>query len=134
MNIDQDEINSLLAQAEGLAGEAAVLEEPPPPPPPPPRRPLGPVDPEVARILRLRVPVIVQLAERRMKIAAIRKLSVGSIIEFQSSVHDELSLVIRNQRIGRGACVKAGESFGLRLMSICAQAQRIRSLGAPPRQ
>ncbi len=91
-------------------------------------RPL-PHDPELARILLLQVPVIVQLARRRMSIAQVRQLSVGAIIEFEKNVESELDLLVNDQQIGRGVCVKAGENFGLRITQVTDECQRIRSLG-----
>jgi flagellar motor switch protein FliN/FliY len=127
--VDQAEIDALLAEASDLVAEAnTAAQDPPPPPPPPPRpRPL-PNDPALARVLRVRVPVIVQLAQRIMPIATVRNLSVGSIIEFEKSVEHPLELLINNRPIGQGTCVKVGENFGLRITSIVDKAQRIRSL------
>jgi flagellar motor switch/type III secretory pathway protein FliN len=124
--IDQSEIDNLLAEA----------GEPPPTAPEPqpvPAMPQGdfsvPDDPEVHRILKVRVPVIVELASRTMPIANVRRLAVGSIIEFEKSVEQPLDLKVRNRKIGAGTCVKVGENFGMRVVSICNRAQRIRSLG-----
>jgi flagellar motor switch/type III secretory pathway protein FliN len=131
MIIDQSEIDSLLQEAEGLATEAQLEPAPPPPPPapvPPPPR-VG-TTPQLRRLLKLRVPVIVQLARRLMSISAVRDLSVGAIIEFEKSVEDQLDLLANNRLIGHGSCVKCGENFGLRVTAICSQPERIRSLGA----
>jgi len=86
-------------------------------------------DPELQRILRLRVPVIVQLATRRMPIGAVRELSAGAIVEFDKSVEDSLDLLVNNRLIGGGCCVKVGENFGLQITRICDPAERVRSLG-----
>ncbi len=90
----------------------------------------APADSTLARVLRLRVPVIVQLAQRRMPIASIRDLSVGAIIEFDKAVEEPLDLLISNHRIGHGIAVRVGERFGLRIGGIATKADRIRSLGA----
>ncbi len=127
--VDQAEIDALLAEASDLVAEAnTAAQDPPPPPPPPPRPHPLPNDPALARVLRVRVPVIVQLAQRIMPIATVRNLSVGSIIEFEKSVEHPLELLINNRPIGQGTCVKVGENFGLRITSIVDKAQRIRSL------
>ncbi len=128
--VDQAEIDALLAEASDLVAEASTAAKAPPPPPPapPPRRPL-PSDPALARVLRVKVPVIVQLAQRMMSIAMVRNLSVGSIIEFEKSVENPLDLLINNRPIGQGTCVKVGENFGLRITTIVDKATRIRSLG-----
>ena len=136
MIVDQDEINALLAQADSLVQEAeidTVLGDAAPPPPPPPQtsKPLSlkNVPPQIARLLRMRVPVIVQLAKRKMDISSIRRLSLGTIIEFHKNIDQPLLLLINNHAIGEGDTVKVGERFGLRLQQITDQATRIRSLG-----
>jgi flagellar motor switch protein FliN/FliY len=85
--------------------------------------------PELRRILKLRVPVIVQLARRLMPISEVRDLSMGTIIEFDKSVEDKLDLLINNRQVGRGNCVKVGENFGLRITQVCSRRKRIQSLG-----
>lgn len=129
--IDQAEIDALLEEADDLAGstaEAAIVPVPAPAAaPPPPPRPL-PRDPKLARVFRVRVPVIVQLARRTMPISAVRELSVGAIIEFEKCVEDELDLYIGDRPIGNGACVKVGENFGLRVTRICDRRRRVESI------
>lgn len=72
---------------------------------------------ETARFLRLKVPVIVELATRRLPVAAIRRFSIGSVVEFERSVHQPLSLLVNNQPVADGKAVKVGEHFGLRITS-----------------
>lgn len=86
---------------------------------------------ELARILRLRVPVIVQLARRQISLGRIRQLSTGSIIEFEQSVNTPLDLLIRNRAIAQGDAVKVGENFGMRITSVLTKQQRIQSLARP---
>jgi flagellar motor switch protein FliN/FliY len=128
--VDETDIDALLREADGLAAEVgpepAAAESAPPPAP---AYSSLPPAPELERILRLRVPVIVQLAEREMPISAVRDLSVGAIIEFEKSVDSTLDLLVNNRLIGQGRCVKVGENFGLLISHVCDAAQRIRSLG-----
>ncbi len=127
MIVDQSEIDLLLSEATGLA--AAARAETAPPKSAATLPAMKATAPDVNRLLRLRVPVIVQLATRQMEIAAVRDLSVGAIIEFEKPVEEPLDLLVNNQRVGRGVCVKVGENFGLRVTEICNRADRVRSLG-----
>ncbi len=123
MLIDQDEINALLS-------EAGDLSQGPSRPKAAESRELSlPNQPELQRILKIRVPVIVQLASRHMTVSKIRNFATGSIVEFDKGVDEPLSLMINNRLIGKGSAVKVGEFFGLKIDDISDVIERIRSLG-----
>ncbi len=84
---------------------------------------------EVQRILRLQVPVIVRLAERKLSLSEVMRLGVGAIVEFSKSSDDPLELLINNKVIGAGEAVKIGENFGLRITHVGDVKQVIRSMG-----
>lgn len=84
---------------------------------------------DVQRILKLRVPVIVKLAERRIGLHEVLRLSTGSIIEFQKSSDEPMELLINNRSIGTGVAVKVGENFGIKLLSIGDAKTLIHSMG-----
>jgi flagellar motor switch protein FliN len=113
------------APSDLLTMGAAAEPPPPAPEPAPPRKRVE--DPR--RILRLQVPVIVELARRTMPMADILNLSSGSIIEFEKLADGELDLMINNKCVGRGMAVKVGENFGLRVRSVGSLQDRIRALG-----
>lgn len=85
--------------------------------------------PELGRILRLQVPVIVKLAERRLSMSEVLRLGTGAIIEFSKASDEPLELLINNRTIGVGETVKVGENFGLRITQIGDVKSLIRSLG-----
>lgn len=128
MLVDQEEIKTMRAAEQRPA--AATADKPPVAPaaaPRPPRAPAG--DDRVTRLLRIRVPVIVQLARRTMRISTLRQLSIGAIIESDKSVDAPLELLVNNRVIGEGTAVKVGENFGLSITRVDDAPQRIRSLG-----
>ena len=84
---------------------------------------------ELQRILRLEVPVIVKLAERKLMLSEVMRLGTGAIIEFFKSSEEPLQLLINNKPIGLGETVKVGENFGLRITQIGDVKQIIASLG-----
>jgi flagellar motor switch protein FliN/FliY len=137
MAVDQSEIDALLSEADHLVSEAAEEATSPVETAPEQASPTSdqagpaakPPSPELARILRVRVPVIARLAERRMTVSNVRGLSCGNIIEFDKSVDEPLDLLIRNRLVGRGIAVKVGENFGLRVLEVEDKEQRIRSMG-----
>src|ERR1700748_448581 len=73
---------------------------------------------ELNRILRMQVPVIVKLAQRKLLVSEVMRLGVGAIIEFIKSSEEPLELLINNKPIGTGEAVKVGENFGLRMKPI----------------
>jgi flagellar motor switch protein FliN/FliY len=84
---------------------------------------------ELARILRLHVPVIVKLAERKLLLSEVMRLGAGAIIEFSKHSDEPLELMINNKPIGVGETVKIGENFGLRITQIGDVKQLIAALG-----
>ena len=135
-NLEQSEVDALLAEAELLATEVSGEPAPDPVPatttgaipgPPTPLPENLPV--ELRRILQLEVPVIVQLADRYMEMADVLALNVGSVIEFDKKFDAELELVVSDRQIGLGHAVKVGENFGLRITRIGTIYDTIRALG-----
>jgi flagellar motor switch protein FliN/FliY len=84
---------------------------------------------ELNRILRLSVPVIVKLAERKLLLSEVMRLGTGAIIEFLKSSDEPLELLINNKPIGVGEAVKVGENFGLRITQIGDIKQIVAALG-----
>ncbi len=139
-NLEQNEVDALLAEAELLATEVSGAPAPDPvpaaaaatgaltgaPKPLPENLPA-----ELRRILQLEVPVIVQLADRYMEMADVLALNVGSVIEFDRKFDAELELVVSDRQIGLGHAVKVGENFGLRITRIGTIYDTIRALGGP---
>jgi flagellar motor switch protein FliN/FliY len=85
---------------------------------------------ELTRILRLHVPVIVKLADRKLSLAEVMRLGAGAIIEFSKASDEPLELMINNKSIALGETVKIGENFGLRITQIGDVKQLIAALGA----
>jgi flagellar motor switch protein FliN/FliY len=85
---------------------------------------------DLTRILRLEVPVIVKLAERKLTLGEVMRLGAGAIIEFSKSSDEPLELLVNNKAIGVGDAVKVGENFGLKITQIGDVREIIRSLGA----
>ena len=83
---------------------------------------------DVKTILRLRVPVIVQIGRRRMKVDDALALGPGAIVELEKGADDELDLLVNNKIIGTGAAVKVSENFGLRITRVGSPADRVHAL------
>jgi flagellar motor switch protein FliN/FliY len=88
-----------------------------------------PMSNDLARILRLEVPLIVQIAERRMPLSEVTALTHGSIIELPKQIDEELDVLVNNSQIGSGRAVKVGENFGVRMTNVGAVTTRVAALG-----
>lgn len=84
---------------------------------------------DLERILRLKVPVIVKLAERKLSVNEVMRLGVGAIIEFSKASDEPLELMINNKVIGLGDAVKVGENFGLRITSVGDLNEIVKAMG-----
>lgn len=80
-------------------------------------------------ILKLDVPVIVQIAHRQMDAQDVMSLAPGAIIELPKEAEEELDILVSNKIIGAGRAVKVGENFGIRVTYIGDLEQRINALG-----
>jgi flagellar motor switch protein FliN/FliY len=85
--------------------------------------------PNISRILRLKLPVSVTVAEKDMPVSAVLSLAPGAIIEFNKSADEDLDLRVNDHRIAAGEVVIIGERFGIQLRTIDGLQQRIRKLG-----
>ena len=131
--VDQGQIDALLAAArEEAAAETVALaaaDKSGGPTRVEPMRLSDGVPPHVARLLRIRVPLIVLLARRMLPVAHSRILSAGTILVFERDVDRPCDLLVNNRPIGLGEVVRVSENFGLRVSEIRDTAARIRSLG-----
>ena len=91
-------------------------------------RSLGPA--ELHRIMRLKVPLIVRLAERTLSMSEVMRLGVGAIVEFSKSHDEPLELMVNNKVIALGETVKVGENFGLRVKQMGDVKDIIRAMGS----
>jgi len=83
-------------------------------------------------ILKLEVPVIVQIASRSMRMGDVVNLVPGSIVELPKSADDELELLVNNKPVGTGTAVKVGENFGFRVSFIGDLRKRVSAMGPSP--
>lgn len=85
--------------------------------------------PEIQSILKLKVPMIVRIADHQLTLGAVMDLAPGVMIELPRLADEPLDLMVNNKKIGSGEAVKIGENFGLRVTAVGDTADRIRALG-----
>ena len=85
---------------------------------------------KLERLLRLQVPVIVKLADRRLSLQEVMRFGPGAIIEFFKPSDQPLELLVNNKTIAIGETVKVGENFGIRITQIGDVKQIIEMMSA----
>ena len=73
--------------------------------------------PNLKQVIDVRCPVIAILAEKRLPLASILSLDVGSVIVFPKHNSDPITLLVNNVVVGTGKTIKVGDHFGLHLRS-----------------
>lgn len=80
-------------------------------------------------ILRLEVPVIVQIGRRLMAVEDVLALAPGAMIELPKGADEDLEILVNNKPIGAGRAVKVGENFGVRVSYIGGLRHRLAAMG-----
>ena len=83
---------------------------------------------DVNAILALEIPLIVEIASRRMSLAEAVNLSHGAIIEFPKNSEGALRIMVNNKPVGAGVAVKVGENFGVRVSQVGDISERVGAL------
>ena len=84
----------------------------------------GDLPPYTRSLLRIKVPVVVTLAEKRQMLSRIIEIGPGSIIQFDKSCEEMLDLEVGNQAVASGEVVKIGDKFGLRITAMVLPDER----------
>ncbi len=84
---------------------------------------------DIDDILKIEVPVIVQISDHMLTLEEIMELTPGSIIELPKDAEDELDILVQNKSIGLGSAVKVGENFGIRVSYVGDVTERINAMG-----
>lgn len=69
-------------------------------------------------LLKIRVPVSVQLATKKESLQEVISLGQGSIIKFDKGCEQLLQLFVGDHAVAEGEAVKVGEKFGFRVTSM----------------
>jgi flagellar motor switch/type III secretory pathway protein FliN len=84
-------------------------------------------------LLKIRVPVSVQLAAKRERIDEVIALSPGSIIKFDKGCDQLLQMIVGEHPVAEGEAVKIGEKFGFRVSAMLMPPEHFVPLQRPRR-
>lgn len=117
--------SSLLSILEGGTQEDAVSPAPEPSPDPPSKNrtpttvTLAASDGEdLNRVLDLELPIRVSFGKAKVALKDVLKLSTGSIVELDRSIHDPVEIIVNDRVIGRGEVVVTEGNYGVRIQEI----------------
>ncbi len=77
-------------------------------------------------LLRIKVPVVVTLAQKKQGLGRTLELGPGSIIQFDKSCEEVLELDVGGHPVAMGEAVKVGDKFGLRVTSMILPGERFK--------
>jgi flagellar motor switch/type III secretory pathway protein FliN len=113
------------ADADDAPPSAAASEEPPLPMPKAARAPSLPQPRDLTSLpgysrslLKIRVPVSVQLASKKEPVQEVISLAPGSIIKFEKGCEELLQMIVGEHTVAEGEAVKIGEKFGFRVTNM----------------
>jgi flagellar motor switch protein FliN/FliY len=91
-------------------------------------RDLRDLPPNVLSALRVTVPVSVNLAGKKIKLAEVIDLGPGSIITFEKACDAPLEVSIGGCPVATGEAVKVGERFGVRVQKMILPEEHFRTM------
>lgn len=91
-------------------------------------RDLRDLPPNVLSSLRVTVPVSVNLAGKKIKLAEVIDLGPGSIITFDKACDAPLEVSIGGRPVATGEAVKVGERFGVRVQKMILPEEHFRTM------
>jgi flagellar motor switch protein FliN/FliY len=83
---------------------------------------------KIRHLMKLPVPIIVKLAEKRIQLGQLLGLGPGAIVTFEKSCEGLLDLCVNNSVYCRGEAVKIGEKFGLKVNEFASIEERREAL------
>ncbi len=79
-------------------------------------------------LLRIPIPVVVTLAQKRQTLGRVVEFGPGSILQFDKSCEEMLELNIGGHPVAVGEAVKVGDKFGLRITSMVTPGERFQKV------
>ncbi len=73
---------------------------------------------DLSRVLDLELPIRVSFGKARVALKDVLKLSTGSIVELDRSIHDPVEIIVNDRVIGRGEVVVTEGNYGVRIQEI----------------
>ena len=88
------------------------------------------INPNLAVLMDVQLPVSIRFGETEMILEEVIKLGIGSVIELNSAIDVPVELIVNGKSLARGEVVTVDGFYGIRITEISSVGERIRSLNA----
>jgi flagellar motor switch protein FliN/FliY len=110
--------------AESVAAAAAPASTPAP------AEPAPATDDRIGVILDIDLPLVVRFGRTEMPLRQLTRLGPGSVIDLGRSPDDPVDVLVSNRVVARGEVVVVSGSYGIRILDVVSQRDRVRSMEA----
>ena len=77
-------------------------------------------------LLKIKVPVSVQLASKKESVGDVIEIVAGAILKFDKGCDQSLQMMVGSQLVAEGEAVKIGDKFGFRVTSMILPSEHFR--------
>jgi flagellar motor switch protein FliN/FliY len=88
------------------------------------------VDERIDVILDIDLPLVVRFGRTELPLKALTRLGPGSVIDLGRSPDDPVEVLVSNRVVARGEVVIVAGSYGIRILDVVSQRERVRSMEA----
>ncbi len=118
-----------VAAAKPAPGPKAVPQSAPAPAKAP-ETSAGTFDDRIDVILDIDLPLVVRFGRTELPLKALTRMGPGSVIDLGRSPDDPVEVLVSNRVVARGEVVIVSGSYGIRILDVVSQRERVRSMEA----
>jgi flagellar motor switch protein FliN len=89
-----------------------------------------PLDDRIDVLLDIDLPLVVRFGRTELPLKALTRLGPGSVIDLGRSPDDPVEVLVSNRVVARGEVVIVAGSYGIRILDVVSQRERVRSMEA----
>jgi flagellar motor switch protein FliN len=86
------------------------------------------LDDRIDVLLDIDLPLVVRFGRTELPLRALTRLGPGSIIDLARAPEDPVELLVSNRVVARGEVVIVAGSYGIRILDVVSQRERVRSM------
>jgi flagellar motor switch protein FliN/FliY len=90
----------------------------------------APADSRIEVLLDIDLPLVVRFGRTEMPLGQLTRLGPGSVIDLGRSPDDPVEVLVSNRVVARGEVVVVSGSYGIRILDVVSQRERVRSMEA----